>query len=136
MEKKYFFLIDDDRDDQEIFSMAVAQANESFDCICTDDCVDALKKIIEDKEFKPHAIFIDVNMPQVNGLKCLEEMRKAEHHNDTPVYIYTTSKDEKIRQQSLALGATGFIVKPSNLNSLIEVIERIIEEPTNSGHSS
>ncbi|MEO7264438.1 MAG: response regulator [Ferruginibacter sp.] len=126
---KLFFLIDDDQDDQEIFSLAVKNADDSFDCLCTDDCVDAIKKFAADKSLKPHAIFIDMNMPRINGLECLREVRKADHHKDTPIYIYTTSSDDKIRKESKVLGATGFITKPTSLNDLVSLISEVIVDP-------
>lgn len=126
---KLFFLIDDDEDDQEIFSLAVKNADESFDCVCTDDCVDAIKKFASDTSFKPHAIFIDMNMPRLNGLECLREVRKSEHHKDTPIYIYTTSSDDKIRKESLSLGATGLITKPTSLTDLVSLISVVIGNP-------
>ncbi len=127
--QKLFFLIDDDQDDQEIFSLAVKNADDSFDCVCTDDCVDAIKKFAADKSFKPHAIFIDMNMPRLNGLECLREVRKAEHHRDTPIYIYTTSSDDRIRKESMSLGATGLITKPSSLTDLVSLISEVIVDP-------
>ena len=126
---KQLFLIDDDEDDQEIFSLAVKHANDSFECICTDDCADAIEKFTADETFKPLAIFIDMNMPRINGLECLRAVRKSEHHKHTPIYIYTTSADEKVRKQSLELGATGLIKKPSSLTDLVSLISEVIIDP-------
>lgn len=126
---KLFFLIDDDEDDQQIFSLAVKNADNSFECVCTDDCVDAIKTFAADETFKPHAIFIDMNMPRINGIECLREVRKAQHHKDTPIYIYTTSSDEKIKKESLVYGATGLITKPSSLTDLISLISEVINDP-------
>ncbi|MEO6404531.1 MAG: response regulator [Ferruginibacter sp.] len=127
--KKLFFLIDDDEDDQEIFSLAVKHADDSCECVCTDDCVDAIKKFAADISFMPHVIFIDMNMPRINGLECLREVRKSVHHKETPIYIYTTSSDEKIKQQSIEMGATGLIKKPSSLNDLVNLIAEVIDNP-------
>lgn len=126
LNSKYFLLIDDDADDQEIFSLAVNQADETFSCICTDDCIDAINKFTHDEQFQPKAIFIDMNMPRINGLECLREVRKIDHHKTTPVFIYTTSSDWRIKEQSLQLGATGYINKPSSLNELVLLINDLI----------
>lgn len=124
--RKFFLLIDDDTDDQEIFSLAVKQADDSFSCICTDDCLDAIKKFTSDKTFQPKAIFIDMNMPRINGMECLKEVRSAELHKSTPIFIYTTSSDSKIKEESLKLGATGYINKPSSLKELVKLINDLI----------
>ena len=65
----------------------------------------------------PDIILIDINMPKMNGLELLTEIRKDARWKDLKCFIVTTS-DEKIdRQTARELGVSGYIIKPLKLNS-------------------
>ena len=105
------FLIDDDLDDQEIFAMAVKEFSESIRCYFADDGVKALEKLNKEN-FVPHFIFIDINMPRMNGIECLEHIKNINHLKSVPVCMFSTSADPLIIQKTKELGAIEFIVKP------------------------
>ena len=120
------FLIDDDFDDQEFFSVAVKKLNESNDCVFAKDGEHGLELIRSDDNFNPDYIFIDYNMPRMNGLECLEQIRKMDRFKDTHVYMYSTTDNTTTMDHAKELGATGFIVKPSGLQVLVEILKVII----------
>src|SRR4051812_13807769 len=124
--KPTVFLIDDDIDDQEIFSLAVERADQSAHCIFANDGIKALEKINNDSTFKPDYIFIDLNMPRMNGSQCLSEIKKIERLRNTPVFIYSTSSDPVSIIENKNLGAEDFIVKPSDINELIKTLTKIL----------
>jgi CheY-like chemotaxis protein len=72
------FLIDDDEDDLEIFKMALGEIDPSITLHYAFSGVEALKKLNADPCLIPHVIFIDWNMPRMNGRQCLEEIKKTE----------------------------------------------------------
>ena len=115
-------MIDDDPDDQEIFCMALEDMGEQIHCIYASDCSDALEKI-KDKTYKPDFIFIDMNMPLVNGNQCLREIKKLEYLKDVPVYMYSTSADPEAVDETKRLGAAGFIVKPTSVSELTQTLK-------------
>src|SRR5688500_16049410 len=123
------FLIDDDADDQEIFSHAMERANSTARCVFASDGIQALEKIIKDPDFNPDFIFIDMNMPRMNGQQCLTEIKKIDRMKNVPVYMYSTSADPESIEENKQLGATDFIVKPSDLNDLISILKSIIQKP-------
>ena len=121
------FLIDDDFDDQEFFSIAVKKLNEMNECVFAKDGQFGLDMMHRDENFKPDFVFIDLNMPRMNGLECLEEIKKMDRFRNTPVYIYSTTDNPTTMEDSKKLGATGYIVKPSGLQVLVEILKVIIK---------
>src|SRR5690349_21101841 len=72
-------------------------------------------------------VFIDINMPVMDGLKLLEMMRKDESYKKTPVIIVTTEAAEADRQKAFALGANGYITKPIKAQEFIDTTRWVVE---------
>ncbi|RYU95255.1 response regulator [Emticicia agri] len=125
MPKTIVFLIDDDLDDQEIFSFILSDSSSEVVCVFADDGLDALEKL-QDVSFKPQIIFIDFNMPRLNGLETLKEIKKIKHLSDTPVYMYSTSNESSIVEASKIAGATGFIKKHIDTDIAKQEFQNII----------
>jgi CheY-like chemotaxis protein len=124
--KNECFLIDDDIDDQELFVMALQEVDKDMACIIANDGIEALQKLKSDASFVPDYIFLDVNMPKMNGLQCLAEIKKLSHLKDVEVIMFSTSSDKNIVQKSKELGATDFQVKPAGLGLLIKKLAGIL----------
>jgi DNA-binding NtrC family response regulator len=116
------FLIDDDIDDQEIFGIAVREFDPSVKCIYADNCIMALEKFEADKSLVPDYIFIDINMPKMNGIHCLKAIKKIDRLSQIPVYMYSTSADPAFVAESKEHGAIDFIVKPTNIKDLSQIL--------------
>ena len=71
--KNIILLIDDDEDEHEIFLSALKNTDRTFDFISADSCETALDIL---NKLEPDYIFIDVNMPRINGMICLERIKK------------------------------------------------------------
>ena len=97
------------------------------ECVFAKDGQFGLDMMHRDENFKPDFVFIDLNMPRMNGLECLEEIKKMDRFRDTPVYIYSTTDNPTTMEDSKKLGATGYIVKPSGLQVLVEILKVIIK---------
>ena len=121
---KTCLLIDDDEDDKEIFCLALQNVDRSIECITASDGVEALS-ILENKSFIPDYIFLDLNMPIMNGKECLKEIRKQSHLNQVPVIIFTTSSAEKDKVETKTLGANAFITKPPLVSALAKKLSDI-----------
>lgn len=115
------FLVDDDLDDQEIFCMALCGVDDSIKCIFANDGVHALERL-NDCTITPDFIFIDLNMPRMNGLQCLVEIKKLNHLKHIPVYMYSTAADPKAIVEAKQFGAIDFIVKPTNISELSTIL--------------
>jgi len=123
--RKLWFVIDDDLDDQEIFTIAVEKVDPAIECIFANDGVHALERIRNDSTLIPECIFLDVNMPRMNGVECLQELRTFEQLENVPIYMCSTSSDPKIIEKIKALGARDFIVKPSTIAEFAGLLTRV-----------
>lgn len=123
MEGKNLFLIDDDPDDVEIFEYALKTIDPTVHLFTAIDGEDALQKL---SIVTPDLIFLDLNMPKVNGMQCLVELRKMKHLDSTPIIIYTTSGDSADKDKTLHLGATCFFTKPAEFDILRRSLKYIM----------
>lgn len=119
-------LIDNDEDDCDIFLMALQELDPEITCEIVHDGVAALNRINSDASLTPSIIFIDLNMPLMNGKQCLLEMRKIERLKETPIYMYSTSADPRSIEEVKGSGANDFIVKPSSFTALVDLLSRLL----------
>lgn len=125
------FLVDDDLDDLEIFALAVEDLNGSIRCVTALDGVEAIEKLRNDESFVPDFIFLDLNMPRMNGKQCLQEIRKITRLMATPVIIYSTSSNRRDIDETMQLGAAHFLTKPSSISSLTKELSSLMNIPEN-----
>lgn len=123
---KLAFFIDDDLDDQEIFLLVLREISDDINCVFANDGISALAIIKANDSFIPDWIFIDVNMPRMNGMRCLAEIKKIKHLQHVPVYMYSTSAEKSVVEESKKIGATDFIKKYVDTNDLKEELLQII----------
>jgi CheY-like chemotaxis protein len=123
------FLIEDDTDDQEFFMMAVENAFPTIKCVCADTGVDALERLRTDRSFVPDKIFVDINMPRMDGVEFLMEIRKIQSLDSVPVYMYSTSAEPAIVRSCIRLGAAGFIQKEVSISGLQRQLEEVMRDP-------
>ena len=74
----------------------------------------------------PHIIFLDLNMPVMNGLECLKEVRKFDKYSDISIVIYSTSTSEQDIEDTFLHGANIYITKPSDYNKLKKVLAKAL----------
>jgi CheY-like chemotaxis protein len=123
------FMIDDDTDDQEIFSLTLEKVTPLAKCEFADDGVHALEKLTSrNPSFQPDLIFIDINMPRMNGIECLAEIKKLTHLTDVPAYMYSTSDESFIVAKSLRAGAAGFVKKEAHPKELEGRLAKILKD--------
>jgi CheY-like chemotaxis protein len=111
------FLVDDDEDDREIFTIALSDLGENIECVLASDGMDALQKL-RSSESLPDFIFLDLNMPRMDGKECIAEIKKDNRLYDIPVVIYSTSSSSRDRADAARLGAMHFFTKPPSISAL------------------
>jgi CheY-like chemotaxis protein len=119
-------LIDDDAEDQEIFSHALAHLNLNVDCVTANDGIHAIDKIKSDPDFNPFFIFIDVNMPKMSGIECLAEIKKISRFKNVPVYLYSTYVDSRTLNSAKDKGAVDVLVKANSMSELKQTLSMIL----------
>lgn len=117
-------LIDDDPDDREIFCEAVKLINPKIHCAVASNPVDAFR-ILEDSTILPEFIFLDINMPIMDGKACLQEIRKNNKLKDISVVMYSTTQNKEEIQYFHHLGAS-FLNKPSSFELLVNSLSKYL----------
>jgi CheY-like chemotaxis protein len=125
--KRFILLIDDDDDDQELFKEAVALVDPATICKTIDNVKDGLAFLYESDEL-PDYIFLDLNLPVMNGKQCLCELKKSEKLKNIPVIIYSTSRHDDDVEETAKLGAEFFIQKPTLFEDICEVISTVMKQ--------
>jgi CheY-like chemotaxis protein len=126
-------IIDDDDDDREIFGYALANINPEIHYIEAMDGEEGLRLLREGRCI-PDYIFLDLNMPRVNGMMVLEKISSDRRLKEIPVIIYTTSKLQHDKEKSFELGAVHFITKPTKVSEIEEAISFVLERKWESIH--
>jgi CheY-like chemotaxis protein len=124
MQKKYILLIDDDPDEFDFFLTAVNKIPGHFECSFAVNDREALAML---GDHHADYIFVDMNMPAVNGLECVSHLIAEPHVNEVPIYLYTTLPDMRLRSQAEHAGACGCIKKPSSAAGLSEILRLLYE---------
>lgn len=120
MIQKVIFLADDDRDDSEMFCEALSEIDN--DIICR-TAINGEELLIKLSEYgKPDLIFLDLNMPIIDGWECLHHLKNDERYEDIPVVIISTSSHREEIDKAVNLGAICYLVKPNSFNELKEIL--------------
>jgi CheY-like chemotaxis protein len=123
---KILFLVDDDRDDREIFEEALMECDPSIDLIFAKDGVEALE-ILDSGNILPDVIFLDYNMPRMNGMECLKKLKANQRTKQIPTVMYTTSGDRALEKTLLMLGADHYMQKTVGFKELCVELKRLLE---------
>lgn len=116
---------DDDVDDCELVVEALEKIDPRINCVMANDGQQALE-ILNQDQILPDYIFLDVNMPVMNGKNCLIELKKDERLKEIPVVIYSTTQDKEEIQELYEIGATEFVQKPNTFRDLCISLKAVI----------
>ncbi len=121
-----FLIVDDDADDQELFIEAVSEVDNSIKCLVASNCEEAFLILGNESNELPHIIFLDLNLPRVNGKQCLAALKKEPRLSAIPVIIYSTSSEKKDIDETSDLGAAYFLTKPNRFEELCQAISYVV----------
>ncbi|HEY0742681.1 MAG TPA: response regulator [Chryseosolibacter sp.] len=116
---------DDDIDDCELLVEALEKIDPKIECTMVNDGRQALNVLSDDSPL-PDYIFLDVNMPVMDGKHCLMELKKDQRFRDIPVVIYSTTQNENEINELYAMGAKEYIRKPNSFNDLCFSLKTVI----------
>ena len=116
--------IDDDPDDCEMFEQALREVSQAL-YTCIGNPLKALQKLLTGK-INPDIIILDYNMPGLNGMDLLAQLKKNDNLADIPVIMLSTSSREDFKLQAIELGAINYITKPSSFIELKSIIRTIL----------
>jgi CheY-like chemotaxis protein len=126
MNNKKFLLVDDDYEDTELFAEAVESIDAGVACLNAAHGKDALDKLTGQAIQKPDIIFLDINMPVMNGWQFLSKLKEMEELKEIPVIMYSTSSKRSDMNTAMSSGALCFFTKPDNYHRLKKILEIIL----------
>ncbi|MEO5563219.1 MAG: response regulator [Chitinophagaceae bacterium] len=129
--QKNILLIDDDEDELKIFTDAVRQVPGEFKCAFAPDSEQGLVLL---KSFVPDYIFVDFNIPKINGLQFISAVKNERHLREIPVFLYSTSISDEINKLAEILGAAGSIEKTFSIGMLAGELKTILAEGRRSNY--
>jgi len=113
--------VDDSASMRQMVSFTLKGAG--YEVIDAVDGVDALNKA---KQKAVDLVITDVNMPNMDGITLIAELRKLPNYKFTPLLMLTTESAPEKKQAGKAAGATGWIVKPFNPDQLLATVKKVI----------
>lgn len=103
-------------------TIATALEKEGYNVSLANDGMDALHKLSGGRF---HVIITDINMPNMDGITLIQEIRKLPAHRFTPIIVLTTESQPEKKEEGKSAGATGWIVKPFKPEQLVAVVKKV-----------
>jgi len=120
-------VVDDDQDDLDVFLKAARSIENKIDLLCFQRGEQVLDFLNHNK-FIPDFIFLDINMPVMDGQECLKKIRQRWHQNERCVIMYSTSNDRGEIKKYYELGANAFMQKPHSFAELKNMLQQIFNK--------
>lgn len=119
-------IVDDDEIDVMNVKRAFEKANIASDVFVASDGVEGLELLRSGSVPKQRRmVLLDINMPRMNGLEFLRELRADPSLSATPVVVFTTSNDERDVSEAYRLHVAGYMLKPVSFDSAIELMRAV-----------
>ena len=126
MSARKFLVVDDDADDAELFAEAVGSVDPSVACMNASHGKEALDKLVRDENEKPDIIFLDINMPVMNGWQFLSKIKESPTLKAIPIIMYSTSSKATDISTAKSSGALCFFTKPTSFMILKKILRIVI----------
>lgn len=124
---KFILCGEDDKDDEDLLKEIFTDIDGSFSLFFVNNgrrLVTALGQLPDDK--LPCLLVLDYNMPELNGAEILKELKKTSRYDSIPKIIWSTSGAEMYKQLCMNLGAADYVIKPTNVNDLQQIVRHMI----------
>ena len=118
---KTVLAVDDSASIRQMVSFTLKSAG--YDVVEAVDGMDGLEKA---KTKSINLVLTDQNMPRMDGLTLIKNLRGMPQYAKTPILMLTTESSDAMQAQGRAAGATGWLVKPFDPQKLIEVVRKVI----------
>ena len=112
--------IDDSRTMRSMVRRALDAAG--FTCEVAEDGIEGVRRF---GELRPDVVITDINMPRMDGFGVIESIRKDAANRGVPILVLTTETALEFKARARTAGATGWIVKPFDDQSLVQVVRRV-----------
>lgn len=118
---KQILIIDDSASLRQVVNIALS--NAGYDVVEAENGADALEKITESKF---HLVICDVNMPVMDGISFVKEVKKLQEYRFLPIIMLTTESHENRKLEGQAAGAKAWAVKPFHPDQILDAVSKLI----------
>lgn len=126
---KIVLLIEDNPDDQALALRALKKSDVTYEIVTARDGLEALDYLLGSGEYEgrdisvqPQLVLLDLNLPNLDGLEVLKQIREMPITRYIPVVILSTSTEQRDLVAGYNLGANSYIPKPVNFSEFIDVV--------------
>ncbi|MBI5847460.1 MAG: response regulator [Nitrospirae bacterium] len=120
---KNILIVDDSASMRQLVSFALKTAG--YEVTAAVHGKDAIDKT--NNETKYEMVITDLNMPEMDGIELIKQLRMKPGYKFTPVIMLTTESQDSKKQEGKAAGATGWIVKPFTPEQLVGVVKKLVK---------
>ena len=115
-------------DDSEMTRRLISTAVRSLGDIEYEEAKDGFEALQKLPTTRFDLLFVDINMPNINGLELIDYCKQSEQYQHIPIVIISTEDSLEDQKKGLELGASNYLLKPIQLDHLIDVIKTTIGE--------
>jgi len=90
------------------------------------EAIDGVDGLAKAKSTNFDLIITDINMPNMDGLTLIEELRKIPQYSATPILVLTTERSDEMKAKGKTAGATGWVVKPFVPDQLLKAVNILL----------
>jgi two-component system chemotaxis response regulator CheY len=119
---KTFLIVDDSASMRQLIAFTIKDAGHEV--LLAENGREALEKL---KGVRADMVITDLNMPEMDGIMLITELRNMADYKFVPILMLTTESQVAKREEGKAAGASGWIVKPFSPEKLIEVVKKFIK---------
>lgn len=116
--------VDDDQEDREFFCDAMREVDPAITCLIAGSGLEALT-VLKSLAVLPDYIFLDINMPMMDGKQCLKTLKNMPEFRQIPVIMYSTSTNTREIGECYKLGAEDFLIKPHSFEKLVNDLSSV-----------
>jgi two-component system chemotaxis response regulator CheY len=87
---------------------------------------DGAEGLVKARETPFDVVVTDINMPVMDGLALIRELRQLPSYKGVPIIFLTTESDEGMKREAKDAGATGWITKPFHQEQLVAVVKKVL----------
>ncbi|PIE32764.1 two-component system response regulator [candidate division KSB3 bacterium] len=123
MQTKNLLIVDDSRMVRKIISVSL-KGEKQFTLYEAASGLEALDRL---SEAQIDLIFTDINMPNMDGLEFIKRCKEDEMSKDIPIIVISTEDGIEDRQRAMELGASGFVSKPLDKQSILDITNSVLK---------
>lgn len=129
MNNQPILLVEDNPDDEALAIRAFKKSNMSNEIVVARDGEQALNYLFDkqrlDAKELPSVVLLDLNLPKIDGLEVLRQIRSNPSTKRLPVVILTSSKHEEDLIEGYNLGANSYVRKPVDFNEFVTAVSQL-----------